>query len=119
MTPKKAFKRIESVIELADDSANNYTATGRELEEAIIRINDDMKLVRKALTELEELKQRDTPMKVKVNEILTKGAEHKRYTCPSCDYFFGYICTTTTECNVLRDNFCHHCGQRLDWSDDK
>ena len=57
MTPKKAFKRIESVIELADDSANNYTATGRELEEAIIRINDDMKLVRKALTELEELKR--------------------------------------------------------------
>ena len=72
-----------------------------------------------ALNELEELKQRDTPMKVKVNEILTKGAEHKRYTCPSCDYFFGYICTTTTECNVLRDSFCHHCGQRLDWSDDK
>jgi hypothetical protein len=71
------------------------------------------------LDELEELKKRDTPMKVKVNEILTKGAEHKRYTCPSCDYFFGYICTTTTECNVLRDNFCHHCGQRLDWSDDK
>ena len=71
-----------------------------------------------ALTELEELKKRDTPMKVKVNEILTKGAEHKRYTCPSCDYFFGYICTTTTECNVLRDNFCHHCGQRLDWNNE-
>lgn len=69
-------------------------------------------------TELEELKKRDTPMKVSVNEILTKGREHKRYSCPSCDYFFGYICTTTTECNVLRDNFCHHCGQRLDWNNE-
>ena len=53
MTPKEAFQRIESVIELADDSVNTNTATGRELEEAIIRINDNIKLVRQALTELE------------------------------------------------------------------
>ena len=61
MTPKEAFQRIESVIELADDSVNTNTATGRELEEAIIRINDNIKLVRQSLTELEELKKRDTP----------------------------------------------------------
>jgi len=101
MTPKEALKEIFN---------------GMYNKQGFIK---EFKAIEQALTELEELKKRDTPMKVKVNEILTKGAEHKRYTCPSCDYFFGYICTTTTECNVLRDNFCHHCGQRLDWSDDK
>ena len=100
MTPKEALKEIYNGM------SNN------------IGFVKEFKNTEQALTELEELKKRDTPMKVKVNEILTKDAEHKRYTCPSCDYFFGYICTTTTECNILRDNFCHHCGQRLDWNNE-
>ncbi len=75
------------------------------------------KELKQSLDELEELKKRDTAMKVRMNEVFTKGEEHKRYSCPICDYFFGYICSTTTEAHILRDNYCHHCGQRLDWSE--
>ena len=74
MTPKEAFQRIESVIELADDSVNTNTATGRELEEAIIRINDNIKLVRQALTELGELK-RDVKRFMELKNNLTNREE--------------------------------------------
>jgi len=46
----ESLKAIESVIDLADDSVNTYTAMGRELEEAIVRIRGDIKSLRKALT---------------------------------------------------------------------
>jgi hypothetical protein len=45
----EALKRVESVIEMADDSCDLNTAVGRNLEEAILRINDDMKLIKQAL----------------------------------------------------------------------
>ena len=77
MTPKEAFQRIESVIELADDSVNTNTATGRELEEAIIRINDNIKLVRQSLTELEALKRYPTSEEVREALQLFWGNNYK------------------------------------------
>lgn len=59
------------------------------------------------------VKERDTPMKVEIRNY----HDHQRFYCPKCEYYFGYNVTTYVETNLLRDQFCHHCGQRLDWSD--
>ena len=117
MTPKDAFQRIESVIDLADDSVNTNTATGRELEEAIISINDNIKLVRQSLTELEELKKRDTPMKLtQASRFTTDKKLYGMYACNSCHEVIPYI---TLNSKRVKPKFCYHCGQRLDWSDGK
>ena len=73
------------------------------------------KELKQSLDELEELKKRDTPLKV----VKRVYQEHNRYDCPNCDYYLGYIGTTITNTRILRENYCPNCGQRLDWSDEE
>jgi len=63
----------------------------------------------------QELLERNKAKKVIRLKVTTPGEEHYRYMCPECDYFFGYETLDGFETNLLKDRFCHHCGQRLDW----
>ena len=64
-----------------------------------------------ALTELEELKKRDMPMKpvIKIRGI---GNTWKIPYCPHCN-------NNVQSSNNYSFKYCTHCGQRLDWSDEE
>ena len=72
---------------------------------------DNCDKLEKAITELERLQQKETPMKVDLristNEPYTPL--DKQY-CPSCYERLSY---------ENKYNYCPHCGQHLDWSDEK
>ena len=41
-------------------------------------------------------------------------SEEDCYECPNCDSFLGYV----DECKeAYQDNYCHNCGQKLDWNE--
>jgi rRNA maturation endonuclease Nob1 len=117
MKELEALERVESVIEMADDSCDLNTAVGRNLEEAILRINDDMKLIKQALTEYEVLKQRDTAMKIGVRTQpfydydSGDNIDHQ----PSMSYEVAICEACNTDIGRTGDNFCPNCGQRLEW----
>ena len=73
--------------------------------------------IRLALNELEELKKRDTPMKLtQASRFTTDKKLYGMYACNSCHEVIPYI---TLNSKRVKPKFCYHCGQRLDWSDGK
>ncbi len=64
------------------------------------------------MNEQTEVLNKKTLVKVKVHYL----KDHNRYYCPICEYYMGYIGTTITNTRILRENYCPHCGQALDWS---
>jgi len=73
--------------------------------------------IQQALTELEALKKRDTPMKITQASRFTDDKKlYGMYACNNCHEVIPYI---TLNSKRLKPKFCYHCGQRLDWSDEK
>lgn len=89
MTSKKALENIKDNYPLVHPT--NY------------------KLIKESYDTLEELVDRDTPMKPLIDKLVLWD-EHK---CPVCE-------STVWEVHVHKDeNFCNNCGQRLDWGQNK
>ena len=88
MTPKEALNRIKPKI------------VDRFMEHDV-----DVDLIEQALTELEELKQRDTPMKW-IDVVDDTGHYDK---CPVCDY--------PSYNDLGHNHFCTVCGQRLEFDE--
>ena len=86
----KELESLENMYEWAIDTWNENTTTYKELTE-------DYELLQQALTELEELKKRDTAMKP-VEAMIT-------WQCGECG-------------KEIRNTFnsCPYCRTRIDWS---
>jgi hypothetical protein len=70
-----------------------------------------------ALTEFEKLKERDTPIKLtQASRFTTDKRLYGMYACSSCHQVIPYI---TLNSKRVKPKFCYHCGQRLDWSNEK
>lgn len=69
------------------------------------------------LAELQELKKRDTPMKLtQASRFTTDKKLYGMYACNNCHEVIPYI---TLNSKRVKPKFCYHCGQRLDWSGEK
>jgi transcription initiation factor IIE alpha subunit len=92
------IRKVTNSLDILDRQAyvNKPIYTGNELFEAYTEVNQ-------ALIELARLQERETPMKVKINN------EHGYFTCLKCSVDWGY----STEPNEY--NYCPNCGQKLDW----
>ena len=98
-------------IDLRDGEFDNYSPYIKLGLELISKHN----IVNEALTELERLQGKEELAKVIVKEYEC----HSRKYCPKCDYYFGYVGTIIYNTRILQENYCPHCGQKLDWSDEK
>jgi predicted RNA-binding Zn-ribbon protein involved in translation (DUF1610 family) len=57
---------------------------------------------------LQELVDKETPMEVNMEYYhLEDEYQHPIYSCPKCGKHIND-----------EDNYCRHCGQRLDWSEE-
>ena len=75
----EALKQIEVVIDMADNSCNLNTETGRELEEAILGINEEIELLRKALTKTNEQEKQKALValeQIKNNKLFNRFENH-------------------------------------------
>ena len=61
---------------------------------------------------LQELVDKETPMRVLVEVWDLSSTDEKDILCPKCNALLG-----TTE-EHYESNYCYNCGQRLDWSDE-
>ena len=61
---------------------------------------------------LQELVDKETPMRVLVEVWDLSSTDEKDILCPKCNALLG-----TTE-EHYESNYCYDCGQRLDWSDE-
>lgn len=113
MTPKEKFQRLVKKI------------LGKEAQYS----QQDIIVVEQSLSELEELKKRDTKMKViltqykKVVGNVDEFYMGNMYTCPQCH---GVVLMDKWQAPIEHlkavgetSNYCSSCGQRLDWSDGK
>lgn len=126
MTPKEALKQIANTT--ISSRIGDWGMESRHVSD-LSSTKEPLQIIDQALTELEELKKRDTGMKV----ILTPykkvvGNENEfymgnMYTCPQChgvllmDRWQSPIETLKENGDILK--YCSDCGQRLDWSDEK
>lgn len=93
-----------ALIELYDRALNGSKETM-----SLIKWNDTIK---KALTRLEELEKKETPMKPKMVDYTTQ-----HFLCPSCNETISVDESETF--NKIFNVFCKYCGQRLELSDGK
>jgi len=68
------------------------------------------KELKQSLDELEELKKRDTPLKVNQS---WEEEDNRVFDCPHCGDTWFYLNDSDEW------KFCPNCGQRLDWSDEE
>ena len=108
MKAKEALKRIELAF--------------KSLISSSILDTEEFKVICQALTELEELKKRDTAMKVLINlykKVVGTIDEFyigKMYCCPKCNTVI--VADRGVDLTIFdKHNYCDTCGQRLDWSD--
>lgn len=85
----------------------------QEAKAWIDKINDHAEWTRcdieePALSQLKELVDRDTPKKP-IKDESSKIRYVQTYVCPNCGGGFSGMIS----------NFCYHCGQKLDWSDEE
>lgn len=109
MTPKEDFQKIKNVLKDSLGTSISQETVNVEL----------------ALTELEELKKRNEPMKPihKYNTLVHINYEEtiNEYYC-NCGKLL-YISRLTRGSglgfgtNGEKHQYCSHCGQRLDWSE--
>ena len=114
MTPKEAFKEYKKLAKEFKDGEWEYHSAYIELGKELLEIAP---IIEHALTELEELKKRNTPMKLTQSSRFTSDKKlYGMYACNSCHEVIPYI---TLNSKRVKPKFCYHCGQRLDWSDEK
>ena len=101
--------------------------TNKEALEILVKQANERKLSNKivangiAVSLLEKLVERDTPMKV-IKEVDKKYVdtydfyERDIYRCGSCKKVLLVDRYQKLQDNE-KTNYCSHCGQRLDWSD--
>ena len=68
---------------------------------------------------LEELIEKKTPKKVIKLDKQEYGYTHQ---CPCCKQLVGtvvYNIETRMITDIEKDDYCPHCGQKIDWSDEK
>lgn len=116
MTPKEALEEIQGTTET--DWGFGFGGDDRyPMEYNLFDDDERFNIIYQALTELEELKQRDTPMKLtQASRFTTDKKLYGMYVCNSCHEVIPYI---TLNSKRVKPKFCYHCGQRLDWSDGK
>lgn len=118
MTPKEALDYLKNRISTLsiNHKIGNRDIANFEIKDIVMGIETHvMPIFEKALTELEELKKRDTPMKLtQASRFTTDKKLYGMYACNSCHEVIPYI---TLNSKKVKPKFCYHCGQRLDWSD--
>jgi hypothetical protein len=103
MTPKEALEGIKQRINYSLHKPENVDTKERQ-QRRIDKSAKQISVIEKALTELEELKKRDKPMKW-IDVVDDTGHYDK---CPVCDY--------PSYNDLGHNHFCGKCGQRLEWS---
>ncbi len=102
---KELEKSIKHVFDRAKEMAlwyeYDYPYITKKLEE-------DIKLVEQAL-------KRNEPMKPKVAWKSEEDKEIVGYRCLNCNGSLG----AKLDNKPMFPNFCRHCGQKLDWSDEE
>ena len=97
MTPKEAWKNIKDDVDFLNliDKANYST-------------DDDIKII-------DEIVAKAEPMKPKLAWKSQKDEGVVGYRCLNCNGSLG----AKLDNKPMFPNFCRHCGQKLDWSDEK
>ena len=73
-----------------------------------------MGIIEEALTELDRVQKKETPLKVEYVQLVGNRVA----VCPVCKmgiWSKEYIDNTI----MYTSQYCNHCGQKLDWSDEK
>ena len=115
MTLKDALDYLENRISKLSINLKigNRDIANLEIKYIVMGIETHvMPIFEKALTELEELKKRDTAMKPKMVDYTTQ-----HFLCPSCNETISVDESETF--NKIFNAFFKYCGQRLDWEETK
>ena len=102
MTPKEALKEISNTT--ISSRMGDWGIESRYVSD-LSSTKEPLRIIKQALTELEELKQRDTPMKW-IDVVDETGHYDK---CPVCGY--------PSYNDLGHNHFCTVCGQRLEFEE--
>ena len=106
MTPKEALDKIAILSEILVDVSKSHIMPNEAINEIRnLYVAEIYFTLRPALTELEELKKRDTPMKW-IDVVDETGHYDK---CPVCGY--------PSYNDLGHNHFCTVCGQRLEFEE--
>jgi hypothetical protein len=125
----RAIGTVEEVKALKDDfwklneMCREYSALGTVEELKAIKqwksdiiesfSKYDVNSVDELMKRFRELTEKAEPKKPYIQQVEIDFYEHDCMECPSCDSFLGYASDCKDE--HYQDNYCPHCGQRLDW----
>ena len=87
-------------------------STGSEVKELLINSYEDSN---EFFSQIEEALKRNEPIKPKVAWKNEEDKEIVAYRCLNCNGSLG----AKLDNKPMFPNFCRHCGQKLDWSDEK
>lgn len=90
----------QEAIDWCEQFRDNIIATGDKKEKYTLAL----KAMRTAITALEK--------RIPQKPYYRKEEDAKGYACPVCDM------GVTVDHGRIRDTFCSHCGQALDWGED-
>lgn len=101
-------------IEIVDSLRSLYPLQDFE-EKAVMEVVEELKAYRAigTIERFRELTEKAEPKKPYIQQAEIDFYEHDCMECPSCDSFLGYASDCKDE--HYQDNYCPHCGQRLNW----
>ena len=102
---KEIEKSIKHVFDRAKEMGDWYKD---ETPHITKKLNEDIEVVTKLL-------KRNEPMKPKVAWKNEEDEGVVGYRCLNCNGSLG----AKLDDNPMFPNFCRHCGQKIDWSDEK
>lgn len=107
----EAFERVwQEGISQELETLGEFTIEddGCDLTFSLVKHTSEYNIIKKAL-------KRNEPVKV----LKRKDIAVDRFFCPECNYYLAYVSTTHTNSKLFKKNYCPHCGQKLEWSDNK
>jgi DNA-directed RNA polymerase subunit RPC12/RpoP len=90
------------------EALNRMVSFDKKCEFIPQQLKDDFQLIEEAL-------KRNEPMKPKVAWINEEDKNIVAYRCSNCNGSLG----AKLDNKPMFPNFCRHCGQKLDWSDEQ
>ena len=108
----EALQELRDLVEYLTRIDYVSTAVRNEVKELLIKSYRDSNGY---FSQIEEALKRNEPMKPKVAWKNQEDEGVVAYRCLNCNGSLG----AKLDDKPMFPNFCRHCGQKLDWSDEK
>lgn len=77
---------------------------------------DSAEIKKEVLQSIKEVAEKQIPKKLKGTEVARFGFE---FICPNCEEVIAMVWDSVWQKGLFKQNYCHNCGQALDWEDVK